>query len=368
MLGESLKSGFASFIGGIPQSFGDMMSSIFFSRRNWEASEASAQRQYERQLDFWTKQNLYNSPKNVLRRWRDAGINPLAATSGGATSGAGQGAALSTVPGNDYALGGMHPLQPVSPSAIFAQAANIRKLASDANATDITAGKTIIETEIAKLLRKNQITKNEYDALMLSIEKLFGNESRATSIEQGKASAAASRASAKLNNVQAETASKLQPLLVENQHNANTLQTTQNSLFKKQIDEIEARIANTNANTDVARQQIENLRAQYESIGYANQEARKFAEVRTWLGIPVAGLPNDVVNNIAYIRRLYIDGKKDLSTASKETWEYINRYNSDVAAGRRAGRFITLSSSHSAGAFGANVSNSTQTAFDAGQL
>lgn len=368
MIASSFKSGVSNFIGGMPQAVGDMISNMFFSRRNWEASEQAAENQYRRQLDFWQRQNLYNSPKNVLHRWQEAGINPLAAVSGGSVSGAGQGQALSSVPGNEYALSGMSPIQPVSPSAIFANAANIRKLASDANATDLTAGKTIVETEVIRLLKQNQITKNEYDALMLSIEKLFGRESRETSIEQGKASAASSRASANLQNVQAETAKQLQPLVVESQQNANTLQTTQNNLFKAQIDEIQARISNTQANTDLARQHIQNLRQQYEALGYSNEEAQKYSEIRTWLGIPVAGLPNDIINSIAFIRRLYVSGQEDLASAAKETWETIHRYNSDVAAGRRAGRFITLNSSTSFGAFGANVSSSTQTAYDAGQL
>lgn len=368
MISSSLKSGIANFIGGAPQAVGDMISNMFFSRRNWDASEQAAENQYKRQLDFWQRQNLYNSPKNVLHRWQAAGINPLAAVSGGSASGAGQGQALSSVPGNEYALSGMSPIQPVSPSAIFANAANIRKLASDANATDLTAGKTIVETEIARLLKQNQITKNEYDSLMLSIEQLFGRESRSTSIEQGKASAASSRASANLQNVQADTAKQLQPLLVENQQNANTLQTTQNNLFKAQIDEIQARISNTNANTDLSRQHIQNLKQQYEALGYSNEEAQKYSEIRTWLGIPVAGLPNDIVNSIAHIRRLYTSGQKDLTSASKETWEIIHRYNSDVAAGRRAGRFVTLSSSASISAFGVSGSQSSQTAVDASQL
>lgn len=368
LVGSSLKSGVSSFLGGAPAAATDFLSNLFFSRRNYNIAEKAAQNQYNRQLDFWNKQNAYNDPKNVLRRWQNAGINPLAVVSGGAASGAGQGQALSSVPGNDYALGGMNPIQPISPSAIFAQAASIRKLASDANATDITAGKTIIETEITQLLKENQITKNEYDALMLSIEKLFGAESRQTSIEQGKASAASSRASANLTDVQTGTAKQLQPLLIENQENANALQKTQDKLYQAQISEVQARISNTNANTALTRQNIENLKQQYEALGYSNQEAQKYSEVRTWLGIPVAGLPNDIINSIAYTRRLYIDGKKDISSASKETWEIIHHYNSDVAAGRRAGRFITLSSSNSIGAFGANVSSSTQTALDAGQL
>ena len=71
---------------------------------NHNLAEKSADKQYQRQLDFWNKQNAYNSPSAQRQRFQEAGINPASATGQMATSGTAQG--LSSVPGNEYAQQG----------------------------------------------------------------------------------------------------------------------------------------------------------------------------------------------------------------------------------------------------------------------
>ncbi len=71
-------------------------SSIF----NHFMSERSAEKQYQRQLDFWQKQNEYNSPAAQRDRLEAAGFNPAAAL--GDIAGNNAAGQLSSVPGNDY--------------------------------------------------------------------------------------------------------------------------------------------------------------------------------------------------------------------------------------------------------------------------
>ena len=90
-----LNFGLAALNGAI-----DIGTSLF----NHNLAEKSAESQYQRQLDFWNKQNAYNSPAAQRQRFQDAGLNPAAAAGQIASSGAAQG--LSSVPGNEYAQSG----------------------------------------------------------------------------------------------------------------------------------------------------------------------------------------------------------------------------------------------------------------------
>lgn len=76
---------------------------------NNHLAEKSAESQYQRQLDFWHKQNAYNSPSAQRQRFQAAGINPNSVTGEMASSGASQG--LSSVPGNEYAQSGVLKLE-----------------------------------------------------------------------------------------------------------------------------------------------------------------------------------------------------------------------------------------------------------------
>ena len=72
-------------------------------------AERSAEKQYDRQLAFWNKQNAYNLPSSQRQRFQAAGMNPAAAVGQMATSGTAQG--LSSVPGNEYAQQGTLKLE-----------------------------------------------------------------------------------------------------------------------------------------------------------------------------------------------------------------------------------------------------------------
>lgn len=86
----------AALLGGL---FG-----LWRDKQNSKYAEEAATKQYERQLEFWHKQNQYNTPAEQRKRLEAAGINPAAAMSGGVEN---QSQGLSQVPGNEYAKSGV---------------------------------------------------------------------------------------------------------------------------------------------------------------------------------------------------------------------------------------------------------------------
>lgn len=80
-------------------------SSLLSAAFNHKLAERSAKAQYDRQLSFWEKQNAYNHPAAQRRRLEAAGFNAVAAS--GQIAGNNQAGGLSSVPGNEYAQGGV---------------------------------------------------------------------------------------------------------------------------------------------------------------------------------------------------------------------------------------------------------------------
>lgn len=107
-LGENSAAGAAGGLisGGLGQLFGGMN-----ARRNWKYkqkemalaqkyNEKNMQIQNQYAIDAFNRENEYNDPSAVSTRYKQAGINPLAALGGGAASGAGISGSL-TVPDSD---------------------------------------------------------------------------------------------------------------------------------------------------------------------------------------------------------------------------------------------------------------------------
>lgn len=70
-------------------------------------SKKATEREHQKQLDQWNRQNEYNSPLEQRKRFQEAGMNPSAVV-GEVASGATAGT-LSSVPSDDYAKGGILP-------------------------------------------------------------------------------------------------------------------------------------------------------------------------------------------------------------------------------------------------------------------
>lgn len=133
---------------------------------NNSLAEQSAENAYERQLDFWNKQNSYNSPVNQRKRLEQAGFNPAAALGEVAT---GQNAQqLSSVPQNEYAQKGVLQLQTLS--SALESFARIEKLGAETGlatqqiATEalkqILTGVGISEAKIDYALKYNKLEED----------------------------------------------------------------------------------------------------------------------------------------------------------------------------------------------------------------
>ena len=85
---------------------------------NFDMSEKAAENQYQRQLDFWHMQNDYNSPSSQVNRRLAAGLSPVEGVDSGNAS------SLSSVPGNQVALGG-----PLSANYEYDLLGEVQKLA-----------------------------------------------------------------------------------------------------------------------------------------------------------------------------------------------------------------------------------------------
>lgn len=97
----ALKNAGLNAIGGLPQFAFSMGTSLL---NNYLANK-SAEKQFNRQLDFWEMQNEYNTPLAQRRRLEQAGFNPALAL--GDVAGNNTAGNLSSVPGNTYAQSGV---------------------------------------------------------------------------------------------------------------------------------------------------------------------------------------------------------------------------------------------------------------------
>lgn len=113
----ALATGATSALGGLPGAIIGAGSTLLTnwinqkfsnaqSQFNFDLAEKSAENQYNRQLDFWNKQNFYNTPLEQVRRRLDAGLSPVESVDSGNAS------SLSSVPGNNVGLNGARNFTP----------------------------------------------------------------------------------------------------------------------------------------------------------------------------------------------------------------------------------------------------------------
>lgn len=115
------KAGFFNGIGGVAVNAGLGIAQSLF---NHHLADKAAQKQYDRQLEFWNMQNEYNKPSAQRQRMQDAGFNPSAVV--GEVAGGQNAQQLSTVPGNEYAQSGFMKLE--SLASVFETMARIENI------------------------------------------------------------------------------------------------------------------------------------------------------------------------------------------------------------------------------------------------
>ena len=109
------------------KTIGGMAINLASSAFNHNLAERSAQKQYDRQLEFWRLQNEYNNPSAQRSRMERAGFNP--ALIAGEVAGNNVAGELSNVPGNQVAQNGTINLDALNQSLqVFGQ---LEKLGAD---------------------------------------------------------------------------------------------------------------------------------------------------------------------------------------------------------------------------------------------
>ncbi len=145
----------SSFLGksAVGAAVGGLMN-IASSAFNHHLAEKAAQSQYNRQLDFWNKQNEYNSPIEQRRRLQQAGLNP--AVLAGDISGNNTAGGLSSVPGNDVAQRGtLDSNSLINSLHLFGQLESV------------SAGNDLMRRQIALSYADELIKKNEVYGIQL---------------------------------------------------------------------------------------------------------------------------------------------------------------------------------------------------------
>lgn len=115
---------------------------------NNSLAEKSAEKQYQRQLDFWEKQNKYNTPSAQRARVEAAGFNPIsdqAAQYAGASNSQG----LEDVPGNQFAQSGVLDM-----SELFANLESLSRM--EKNGADVELLQQQVKLAMVEYILKNE--------------------------------------------------------------------------------------------------------------------------------------------------------------------------------------------------------------------
>lgn len=239
---SALSSAATSAIGGLPSMAFNVGSSIL----NNYLAERSAQKQYDRQLDFWEKQNEYNSPLNQRKRLQQAGLNPVAAA--GDIGGHNTAGSLSSVPGNQHSQNGV-----IDPNALGNNMMLFEQMES------IGANTDLLKRQVELSFIQEYILNAEAYGLDLSNEekkKLLGYIDREKELSFEKVIA-------EIDNIKSSTAL--------NEANTATVDALRDHLVEVQ----KATADSLKASADLAREQCNKTKEETEKL---SDEDKK----RTW--------------------------------------------------------------------------------------
>lgn len=140
---------FAQLFGKVTDMHFDNMAAA----RDYEFGESAARAAYQRQLDFWNKQNEYNSPLQQRQRIAKAGLSPGLMYSGGA-AGSSNAGGLSPVQGNSYASSHQGP----SGAGYMSNVLNSMLIESQANKNNAEAEAARANAGLSPGLKADNIT------------------------------------------------------------------------------------------------------------------------------------------------------------------------------------------------------------------
>lgn len=262
-LGQALISG---ALGPVAGGAINMGVSLF---NHW-LSERAAQKQYERQVDFWNMQNNYNHPLAQRNRLLSAGMNPSSTSGEVASGGVAQG--LSSVSGNEYALSGVFDL-----SSLVDSLKAISEIESIATSTDLTSSKISTEflLQIAESVGiRGQELENLYkDLVNKKYNSLTDSEIYRNIMSGNLASSESESISSKLpyeiKSLEAGYKEK-----IANANLADARRYTEDAMR-----ELNARLAE--AHTDEARSNIARQYAEISLIPYMQKELEERADLHS---------------------------------------------------------------------------------------
>lgn len=231
-------------------------------------SQIAAKQEYNRQLDFWDKQNRYNSPQAQRDRLNAAGFNPSAAME--QVAGSNTAGELSSVPGNVVAKNGI--LDPRAISDWFHAFADLENTVAGTQHLTAQVGTELTKQMINNLEAAGIKIDNKTKELMYE----YADDEMKARIDKLVAEAEGARAGANLATEQATTESETRELKkehikadtgVKKSQAANLDSST--ALLEKQISWYDA---NQAAGLELVRAQVAKLSAetQREIIGAGN--------------------------------------------------------------------------------------------------
>ncbi|UPW40933.1 DNA pilot protein [Sigmofec virus UA08Rod_6079] len=167
---EEYKDLFAGSLPGVAMQTGLNLGS---SLLNFAQGDRAARKAYDRALDFWNKQNEYNSPKNQIKRLKEAGLSTALMYSNGSSSlMAGD---LSSVPQNSSA----GTMSPARGEGYMAQVLNATKIEAEIDVLRSQAEKNRADAGFTSGARTNLVDSQSYLNRVLSLSeqtKITGQE------------------------------------------------------------------------------------------------------------------------------------------------------------------------------------------------
>lgn len=186
VLASSIASGLGQSIGSMPATTASGIFSIGAQKRQYRYQKKLMDRQYNQQLDFWNKQNEYNSPAAQIGRLTDANLNPhmmyssgdAGGTSATGTTNSSPAASMASTP--DFRGSGGNPFA-ISQNKLLEAQANVAKTQAAkndaeslyylANAGKLSRGNFLFDNTVDEQLRAIGLRNKETESNISLIAK-----------------------------------------------------------------------------------------------------------------------------------------------------------------------------------------------------
>lgn len=293
-------------------------------------AEKSAEKQYQRQLDFWEKQNKYNTPSAQRARVEAAGFNP-ASDQAAQYAGSSNSQGLDDVPGNEFAQSGVFDM-----SSLFADLESLSRMKK--NGADVDLLEQQVKLAMVEYIIKNEeafgvkLDNQKKQTLLkyvdkegeLTIEKLLSEiKNIDSSTEVNVATEENIEEGTKLIGEQIITEGKKRELMdseiiKNNMDSILTLITAAN--YTREVD---ARIRNLDASATEALSQADLNDSNYLRNLTENELLQIAADASKIVGFDVRSLPK--ASGVDVIRQVYkfLHGEIDLDTMDNRVYEIV---------------------------------------------